>query len=170
MTLMTPPRRLSFCVVRARPISALGRMEARFFAEHGFRVLLADYLTATPTLELTAANYRRWAQVVEDIVADLRARPVPRNRKIALIGQDLGASVALLAGSRKTGRRRHRGMVWPSPQPILFPGAKPASSPHPSWRAGQAGPDRQRPPAGPPLRAQRLHLRSRNLSRRGPRL
>ncbi len=30
---------------------ALGRMQARFFAEHGFRVLLADYLTVTPTVE-----------------------------------------------------------------------------------------------------------------------
>jgi dienelactone hydrolase len=82
---------------------ALGRMEARFFAEHGFRVFLADYLTVTPTVEPTAANYRRWAQVVEDIVADLRSRPIPRNRKIALVGQGLGASVALLAGSRKMG-------------------------------------------------------------------
>ena len=80
---------------------ALGRMEARFFAEHGFRVLLADYLTVTPTLEPSAANYRRWAQVVEDIVAELRSRPVSRSRKIALIGQGLGGSVALVAGSRK---------------------------------------------------------------------
>jgi len=78
---------------------ALGRLQAHFFAEHGFRVLLPDYLSATPTPELTAANYRRWAQVVEDIVADLR----PRNRKIALAGQALGASVALVAGSHKMG-------------------------------------------------------------------
>jgi dienelactone hydrolase len=82
---------------------ALGRTQARFFSEHGFRVLLADYLSVTPTVELTAANYRRWAQAVQDIVAELRSRPVPRNRKIALIGQGLGASVALLAGSRKMG-------------------------------------------------------------------
>ena len=79
------------------------RSEARFFAEHGFRVLLADYLTVTPTVELKTANYRRWAQVVEDIVADLRSRPIPPNRKIALLGQDLGASVALLAASHKIG-------------------------------------------------------------------
>jgi dienelactone hydrolase len=80
-----------------------GRSEARFFAEHGFRVLLADYLSVTPTFEPKTANYRRWAQVVEDIVADLRSRPIPRNRKIALVGQDLGASVALLAASHKVG-------------------------------------------------------------------
>jgi dipeptidyl aminopeptidase/acylaminoacyl peptidase len=81
----------------------IGRMQARFFAEHGFRVFVADYLSATPKTEPTAANYRRWAQVVDDIVADLHARPGSRNRKIALVGQDLGASVAVLAGSQKTG-------------------------------------------------------------------
>jgi dienelactone hydrolase len=79
----------------------LGRTQARFFAEHGFRVLLADYLSATPTVEPTAANYRRWAQVVEDIVTDLRSHPTAHNRKIALAGQALGASVALVAGSQK---------------------------------------------------------------------
>ena len=80
-----------------------GRSEARFFADHGFRVLLADYLTVTSNVEPKSANYRRWAQVVEDIVADLRSRPIPLNRKIALVGQDLGASVALLAASHKVG-------------------------------------------------------------------
>jgi predicted esterase len=69
----------------------IGRLQARFFAEHGFRVFVADYLSATPKTEPTAANYRRWAQVVDDIVADLRARPGSRNKKIALVGQDLGA-------------------------------------------------------------------------------
>jgi dienelactone hydrolase len=82
---------------------AFARTEARFFAEHAFRVLLVDYLTVTPSLEPTPTNYRRWAQAVEDVVADLRARPAARARKIALIGQGLGASVALLAGSRKLG-------------------------------------------------------------------
>jgi dienelactone hydrolase len=82
---------------------AFARTEARFFAEHGLRVLLVDYLTVTPNLELTPTNYRLWGQAVEDIVVDLRARPLPRARKIALIGQGLGASVALLAGSRKLG-------------------------------------------------------------------
>lgn len=81
----------------------IGRTQARFFAEHGFRVFVADYLSATAKTEPTAANYRRWAQVVEDIVADLRARPGSRNKKIALVGQDLGASVVLLAGAQKTG-------------------------------------------------------------------
>jgi dienelactone hydrolase len=79
----------------------LGRLEAGFFAEHGFRVLLPDYLTATPTAASTAANYRRWAQVVEDIVADLHAHPIPQDRKIALAGQAQGASVALVAASHR---------------------------------------------------------------------
>ncbi|HTZ58655.1 MAG TPA: dienelactone hydrolase family protein [Acidobacteriaceae bacterium] len=82
---------------------SLARSQGRFFADHGFRVLLADYLSATPSAAPTPANYRRWAQVVDDIAAELRSRPLPRNRKIALIGQSLGAPVAILAGSRKTG-------------------------------------------------------------------
>jgi dipeptidyl aminopeptidase/acylaminoacyl peptidase len=80
---------------------SLGRLEARFFAEHGFRVLLPEYLSATPTAEPTVANYRRWAQVVEDIVADLRSRPPLHNKKIALAGQSQGASVALIAGTQR---------------------------------------------------------------------
>ncbi len=80
---------------------SLGRLQARFFAEHGFRVLLPDYFSSTPTAAPTPANYRRWAQVVEDIVADLRSRPLPRNKKIALAGQDLGASVALIAATQR---------------------------------------------------------------------
>jgi dienelactone hydrolase len=80
---------------------ALGKLQARFFAEHGFRVLLPDYLSATTSAETTAANYRRWAQVVEDIVAELHTRPVQHNKKIALAGQGLGASVALVAASQK---------------------------------------------------------------------
>ncbi len=79
----------------------LGRQEARFFAEHGFRVLLPDYLSATPTPEPTSANYRRWAQVVQDIVAELRSRPQLRNRKIGVAGQSQGASVALIAATQK---------------------------------------------------------------------
>jgi carboxymethylenebutenolidase len=82
---------------------AFARAEARFFAEHAFRVLLVDYLTVTPNLEPTVTNFRRWGQAVEDVVADLHAHPAPRARKIALIGQGLGASVALLAGSHKLG-------------------------------------------------------------------
>jgi dienelactone hydrolase len=81
----------------------LGRLEARFFAEQGFRVLLPDYLSATRTIEPSAADYRRWAQVVEDIVADLRAHPIPQNKKIALLGQAVGASVALVAGGHRLG-------------------------------------------------------------------
>lgn len=79
----------------------LARSQAAFFADHGFRVLLADYLTATATVEPTAQNYRRWAQVVEDITTELRSRPGAKNRKIALVGQALGASVALVAASHR---------------------------------------------------------------------
>jgi dienelactone hydrolase len=71
----------------------LARQEASFFAAHGFRVLVPEYLSVTSNAKLTAANYRRWAQVVEDIVAQ------EPGKKIALAGQSLGASVALVAGS-----------------------------------------------------------------------
>jgi predicted esterase len=80
---------------------ALGRLEASFFAEHGFRVLLPDYFSVATSSASTPANYRRWAQVVEDIVTDLRARPTAQTKKIALAGQSQGASVALIAGSRR---------------------------------------------------------------------
>jgi carboxymethylenebutenolidase len=76
-----------------------GREEASFFADHGFRVLLPDYLSVTPNAKLTAANYRRWAQVVEDMVADLSTKE--HGKKIILAGQSLGASVALVAATRK---------------------------------------------------------------------
>ena len=82
---------------------ATGRQEARFFAEHGFRVLLPEYLTVTSSAKLTAVNYRRWAEVVDDIVAEERARPTTKDQKVAVAGQFLGASVALLAGSHKLG-------------------------------------------------------------------
>ncbi len=78
---------------------ALARSQARFFAEHGFRVLLPDYLSITPKADVSAANYRRWAQVVEDIVIALR----PRNKKTVLAGEDLGASVALVAAVQRVG-------------------------------------------------------------------
>lgn len=81
--------------------TGLARLEASFFAEHGYRVLLPDYLTTTSSAAATPANYRRWAQVVEDIVAELRAHPLPQSKKLALAGQSLGASVALIAASRR---------------------------------------------------------------------
>ena len=104
MTLMTRPRPSSFCVARVLPIWPLPGREARFFAEHALSCPAGGLLErVTPNLEPTATNYRRWAQAVEDIVGDLHARPASRARKIALIGQGLGASVALLAGSHKLG-------------------------------------------------------------------
>lgn len=81
----------------------IARTQAKFFAEHGFRVLVADYLSVTAKTKLSPANYRAWAQVVDDIVEELRSRPGAQNKKIALLGQDLGASVALLAGAHRLG-------------------------------------------------------------------
>ena len=145
-----------------------GRSEARFFAEHGFRVLLADYLTVTPNLEPKTANYRRWAQVVEDIVADL-ARPSRQTAKSPWLGKTWAPlSPCLPVLTRWVSTPSQSGRAF-SPT-SSFPGAEPAPASHHPWRAGSAGPGRQRPSARPSLRAQRLHLRSRNLSRRGTRL
>ncbi len=77
----------------------LARQEANFFAAHGFRVLVPEYLSVTSNAKLTAANYRRWAQVVDDIVEDVAAQQ--QGKKIALAGQSLGASVALVAGAHR---------------------------------------------------------------------
>ena len=69
---------------------ALGRQEAKFFVEHGFRVLLPDYLSVTTSAEGTAANYRRWAQVAEDIVVrSALARPFHEG-KLRLPGRPSG--------------------------------------------------------------------------------
>ena len=77
------------------------RQEAGFLAGHGFRVLLPEYLSVTATPEATPANYRRWAEVVDDMVADLRAQPASQKREIALAGIGLGASVALIAAGKR---------------------------------------------------------------------
>ena len=87
------------------PDIAASRLEATFFAEQGFRVLLPEYLAVTPSTRLSGTNYRRWAEVVDDIVAQERTeeRAQGTERRIALAGQSVGASVALLAGSHRSG-------------------------------------------------------------------
>lgn len=79
-----------------------GQAEAQFFAQHGYRVLIPDYVTASSSRKLTAENFRRWAQVVDDILIDLNEREMPRNKKVVLAGSGVGASVALVAASNNT--------------------------------------------------------------------
>jgi dienelactone hydrolase len=77
-----------------------GPTQAAFFAAHGYRVLLPDYTSvATPTAKPTAANYRRWAQVVDDMFID---PALLRNKRVGLAGQNLGASVALVAAANNS--------------------------------------------------------------------
>lgn len=77
-----------------------GPAQAAFFASHGYRVLLPDYTSvASPTVKPTAANYRRWAQVVEDMLVDPN---LLRSRRVGLAGQNLGASVALVAAANNS--------------------------------------------------------------------
>ncbi len=116
---------------------ALGRTQARFFCRARFscpagRLFDALRPPSNSPPQTIAVGPRR-SRISSPI---LRSRPVPRNRKIALIGQGLGASVALLAGSRKMGVDAIAEWSGLAPQPIFFPGAKPAASSHPSRRAG----------------------------------
>jgi dienelactone hydrolase len=77
-----------------------GPAQAAFFASHGYRVLLPDYTSvATPTAKPTAANYRRWAQVVDDMFVD---PTLLRSNRVGLAGQKLGASVALVAAANNS--------------------------------------------------------------------
>jgi dienelactone hydrolase len=77
-----------------------GPAQAAFFASHGYRVLLPDYTSvATPTPKPTAANYRRWAQVVDDMLGD---PALLQSRRVGLAGQNLGASVALVAAANNS--------------------------------------------------------------------
>ena len=114
---------------------ALGRLQAHFFAEHGFRVLLPDYLSVTHPSKpppQTIGVGPRWS---EDIVADLRSRPIPRTENCPCRAGS-GASVALVAASQKIGVDAVAEWSGRAPQRILFPGAKPAPASHPSRRAG----------------------------------
>ena len=130
------PQDASATIIVLRGVSPSGQSNgnalAQFFVEHGYRVLLPDYVNATSSVTPTAANFRRWAQVVDDMVADLVARPLPRNKIIALAGQDLGASVALLAASNKSGIAAVAEWSGSLPNEFFRAGAKSAPVAHSS--------------------------------------
>ena len=98
-----PPGAAATIIVLAGAIPADGQKEAQFFAEHGYRVLLPDYISAASSTKPTAANFRRWVQVVDDLLIDLNQRTFPLSTKIAFAGQNLGASVALIAATNRSG-------------------------------------------------------------------
>lgn len=76
------------------------RQQAKFFAEHGFRVVLPHYLEATHNSAGTDENYAAWVTVVRNLMNRLSAG---RNEGVVLVGFSLGASVALAVGSQGQG-------------------------------------------------------------------
>jgi dienelactone hydrolase len=83
------------------PMMELNWQQAKFFASHGYRVLIPHYFDATRSSEPSDANYSMWAQVVEKLIEESSKSSVPAQRKTMLLGFSLGASVALVAGSQQ---------------------------------------------------------------------
>jgi dienelactone hydrolase len=80
------------------PSVPLYKDQAIYFGEHDFHVLLPHYFDATHSVAATTDNYRVWAKVVDDLVAQCHRSSSAQ--KVFLIGYSLGASVALAAGSQ----------------------------------------------------------------------
>ncbi|RZU41115.1 dienelactone hydrolase family protein [Edaphobacter modestus] len=81
--------------------SGFNRQQSKFFAEHGFRVVLPHYLEATHNSSAgTDENYAAWVTVVRNLMNKLSAG---RSEGVVLVGFSLGASVALAVGSQGQG-------------------------------------------------------------------
>lgn len=77
------------------------RQQAELFAAKGYTVLVPHYFDASGSSMPNDANYLAWAQAVMDMVRECARKPQWSDRKIALLGFSLGASVALAAGSQR---------------------------------------------------------------------
>jgi carboxymethylenebutenolidase len=73
---------------------------AQYFATKNYTVLFLHYFDAADTFRASDQNYVAWEKAVSDLVGECRKNPKWSNRKIALLGFSLGASVALAAGSQ----------------------------------------------------------------------
>jgi carboxymethylenebutenolidase len=82
------------------PDVPLYRQQADYFAAKGYTVLFLHYFDATGSSMPSSQNYVLWAKAVEDLVRECQSTPAWADRKIALMGLSLGASVALAAGSQ----------------------------------------------------------------------
>lgn len=72
--------------------------KAKYFGEQGFHVLTPHYFDATRGSSPSVENYRKWASVTADFVAECRRQGSTKN--VYLLGFSLGSSVALAAGSQ----------------------------------------------------------------------
>ena len=90
------------CLVLLHGASGLSlpfyKEQAEYFGEHGFHVLLPHYFDATRSTAATTDNYRAWAKVIDDLVAQCHQNSAVQ--KVFLVGYSLGASIALAAGSQ----------------------------------------------------------------------
>lgn len=82
------------------PAVPLYRGLAQSIAEKNYTVLFLHYFDATDTYRGSDQNYLAWEKAVSDLVDVCGKNPKWANRKIAILGFSLGASVALAAGSQ----------------------------------------------------------------------
>ncbi len=80
------------------PGMELYQQQARYFADHGFYVVVPHYFDATSTPMPSDQNYILWQQSIESLIAKLSQSE--STGKIFLVGYSLGASVALSVASQ----------------------------------------------------------------------
>jgi carboxymethylenebutenolidase len=82
------------------PQIQLYRSLADYLGTKNYTVLFLHYFDASDTYRGSPQNYVAWERAVSDLVNECRKNPKWANRRIALLGFSLGASVALAAGSQ----------------------------------------------------------------------
>jgi carboxymethylenebutenolidase len=82
--------------------SAFYSDQARFFAAHGFRVVLPHYLEAGHGPNATDENYETWVAVIRKVIDESESNDNQRPATV-IVGYSLGASVALALGSQGQG-------------------------------------------------------------------
>ena len=73
--------------------------QAKFFAAHGYRVVLPHYLDASHGQNATDKNYEAWVAAVSKVIASESAQG-KQPPATFLVGYSLGASIALALGSQ----------------------------------------------------------------------
>lgn len=82
------------------PNVPLYRQLAQYLSTKSYTVLFLHYFDATDTYRGSPQNYMAWEKAVADLVQVCKSDAKWSNRKIAILGFSLGASVALAAGSQ----------------------------------------------------------------------